>query len=205
MKTLDEKKRDRFLFLRHIYDLKNQPGLQLFNLGDVARDLDFDRIDALTIAEYLSNEGLLQIFNDEGDIVALTHQGTVEVEAALSVPTEPTEHFLPLNVIYVGEMNNSQIMQASEGGSQSFSVDSSRIENLRRFAQLFEERSTELPFQSEDERREVEAEVSTINAQLGSPRPKSQILLTSIQSITNVLEGFSGSMLATMLIELLKH
>ncbi len=205
MKTLDEKKKERFLLLHKMYEKTDQSGLQLLQLEELARELGLNRVEALVVADYLANEGLIRIFNDEANIVAINHKGVVEIEAALSAPTKGTEHFLPLNFIYVEQMNNSQIMQASEGGFQAFILGDDRIENLREFLETFNKRSDELSFNSAEDRKELEAEVATITAQIESPRPKYQIVATSIQSITNILEGFSGSVLATMLIELLKR
>ena len=205
MKSLDEKKKDRFLLLNRLYERTDQPGLQLLKLSDIGQDVGLDGLEALKTADYLSQEGLVNLFDDEGRIIAITHHGVLEVEAALSDPSQPTEHFPPLNIIYVENMNNSQIMQASPGGSQEYSLAADQIEKLRRFIETFCNRKNELPFRSEDERLEAEADVQSLEAQLQSPKPKYQIVRTMVQSLTNILEGFSGSMVAAMLVELLKR
>jgi len=203
MKTLDEKKRDRFLFLQHIYNIKDQPGLQLFNLADIGESLGVDRIEALTIADYLANEGLISLFDDEANIVALTHQGAVEVEAVLSKPTEPTEHFLPFNYIHVENMTNSQINQGSTNTNQTQNITQNHIEKFTEFVRLFEENVKDLAFESADAKNEAIAEVSTIRAQLSSPKPKYEIIRQAGQSVKSILEKAAGSMIAEKLLELL--
>jgi len=50
------------------------------------------------------------------------------------------------------------------------------------------------------ETRQVQAEVSTVETQLSSPRPNHVILRESLWSIRNILEGCAGSLLASQLI-----
>lgn len=206
MKTLEEKKIDRFNFLKKTYEKISRGGLQIFDAYKIAEEIGLEKAEAEMIVDYLEGEGLLKTHSDGWDAISITHYGRVKIEEALSNPNEPTEYFPAANIIYnYGEMHNPQIMQGSTKSTQTFNFSEENIKSLKDFVEIFNEKFSELPFESEDDKNEVIAEVQTIKAQLESPRPKFQIITESVQSVTNILEGFTGSMLATMLIEYLKR
>ena len=45
MKSLDEKKKDRFLLLNRLYERTDQPGLQLLKLSDIGQDVGLDGLE----------------------------------------------------------------------------------------------------------------------------------------------------------------
>lgn len=206
MKTLEEIKINRFNFLKKVYEKKTRGGLQIFEASKIAEEIGLEKDEADLIVEFLEGEDLLKTHSDGGELISITHNGKLKIEEALSKPSEATEYFPPVNVIYnYGEMHNSLIMQGSTGSNQTFNLTENTTAELEKFIELFEQRFTDLPFKSEEDKNEAVAEVQTIKTRLSSPRPKLLIIQESIKSVTNILEGFSGSMLATMLIEYLKN
>ncbi|MGI8494542.1 MAG: hypothetical protein ACR2L1_04410 [Pyrinomonadaceae bacterium] len=203
MKNLEEKKRMRFLFLEKIYELKNEGGFQHFKTESISRDINISANDGFMIAEYLEGEGLLQILDGECLIISITHKGIVEVERALSKPDKPTEYFPAVtNYINVEQMHNSQIMQSSTAGNQTFNIIEPSSIDLSKFIELFEQKISELHFKSQEDRNEAIVEVQTIKTQLTFPRPKELVIQESRKTLRNILEGMTGSVLAT---ELLKY
>jgi DNA-binding transcriptional regulator YhcF (GntR family) len=203
MKTLDEKKKERFLFLKQIYEQKTKPGLQLFELNKIAVEAGIDLKDAYLIAEYLEGENLIEILDGNSIIITITHKGMVEVERAISKPEKATDYFPPVvNILNVQQMHNSQIMQGSNESSQTFNLSSQNKDSLNKFIELFEQKFQELQFKSEDDKNEAIVEVQTIKTQLTSPRPKELVIQESKKTLRNILEGMSGSILAY---ELLKY
>ena len=203
MKTLEEKKRMRFLFLEKIYALKNGGHFQHFKTETISRDIEISPEDGFMIAEYLEGEGLIEILDGEGLIISITHKGIVEVERALSKPEEATEYFPPVNnIIIVERMQNSQILQGSTNSNQTFNLTRQNSADLGKFIELFEQRFSELVFNTDDDKKEAIVEVQTIKTQLTSPRPKELVIQESRKTLRNILEGMTGSVLAT---ELLKY
>jgi hypothetical protein len=202
--NFDEKKKRRFEFLRKLYDMSDGISLNIVT-KDLANACAMDYgTEASQIGLYLNNEGLVSWISF--DIIYITHKGIKVVEDAIEKPDEPTDYFPPINYfIKVEKMHNSQIMQGSTGINQIFNLTENSSTELKKFIELFEQRISELPFKSEEDKSEAVAEVQTIKTQLTSPRPKVLIIQESIRSVTNILEGFTGSMLATMLIEYLKR
>lgn len=203
MKTLEEKKKERFLFLQELYNRKTSAGLQIFQTPQIAESIGLNINEGELIAEYLEGEGLIESHAEGYFLISITHKGKREIEQVLAQPDTPTEHFLPLNIIFnYGEMNNPQIMQGSSYANQTFSFTKNQVENLTEFVKLFEEKQEELPFKSEEDRNEAVAEVQTIKSQISSPRPKEVVIQESRKTMRNILEGMTGSILAT---ELLKY
>ncbi|MDQ3712636.1 MAG: hypothetical protein M3388_10510 [Acidobacteriota bacterium] len=203
MKTLEEKKKDRFQFLQKMYEKKNRGGLQIFHTSKISEELSLQESEADLIVEYLEGEGLTKIHSDGGELISITHSGILEVEQAISEPNKPTEHFPPIiNFISIEQMNNSQIQQGSTNSNQTFNLTKHNLDSLKKFIELFEERFLELQFNSDDDKNEAIAEIQTIKTQLTSPRPKDLAIQESRKTLRNILEGMTGSVLAT---ELLKY
>lgn len=56
---------------------------------------------------------------------------------------------------------------------------------------------------SAEDRADLEAQVATVDAQIRSPRPRRRIILESLRSARNILEGAAGSGLAAGVIHLI--
>lgn len=120
----------------------------------------------------------------------------LEVERALSEPDEPTDYFPPVNIIHVGSMVNSQILQGSHGSTQNQHIDQSSRNDIRAFVDEFRRRMPELQLSPEIQ-SEATADLTTIDAQLESPKPKPGILRESLQSLRTILEGAAGNAVAS--------
>jgi hypothetical protein len=79
----------RFRFLQRLYETTDGNTNSLVDIAELAGPLGLNLEEASNVAAYLANEGLIQ----GTDWIVVTHAGVVEVEAALSKPTEPTTHF----------------------------------------------------------------------------------------------------------------
>jgi DNA-binding PadR family transcriptional regulator len=67
------------------------------------------------VAKYLEGEGLIRIQWLRGlpAYVSLTHKGLREIEDAIGKPDEPTQYFMSINVLNIGEMINSTVQQGT--------------------------------------------------------------------------------------------
>lgn len=197
--SLEEKKAKRLQFLYNLHELTGGSEFKVINMFDIGNSLGLDRRTTADIAQYLRQEGLLE-FSTVGGGIQITHFGIREVEEAMSNPQQPTQYFPPaINVISVGQMTNSQIVQASPGATQELIISPDQREELLKeiesLKKVIEQYSIE-----QEQILEINAEIKTIEEQLKSPRPKRKIIYECGKSIRNVLEGALGSAMATKLL-----
>lgn len=96
---------------------------------------------------------------------------------------------------HFGDVSGSQIQIGSHGSSQSITqADSSAA--LSGLIGLLNDVLARNEIQG-DEAAELAAELATLEAQAGSPKPKSSIIKETALSVQRVLEGIAGGALAT--------
>lgn len=98
----------------------------------------------------------------------------------------------------IGNMENSQLQQDSSGAHQTQNITQTDT-NVAEFIAQLKEAYVELQL-DKDQQAELEADVSTIESQLTSPKPKPVIIAESLKSTRSILEGITGSVLATGLL-----
>ena len=99
------------------------------------------------------------------------------------------------NSVHIGKIGNGPIAIHSKDVKQQVND----INALREFISSFQQQLLDLNFNPND-RQEVNAEIETIETQLKLSRPKPIIIMESLKSLRNVLEGMTGSVLASELI-----
>jgi cell division protein ZapA (FtsZ GTPase activity inhibitor) len=201
MKRIDEKKKDRFNFLSKLYEKKTSR-YSNSRTADICDELGLSQNECDLVVQYLVGEDLVRSMDDASELIYITHSGVVEIEQLLSEPEKPTEHFLPVvNVTNVwGNMTNSQVMQSSTGSSQNLAITQEQTDALREFIKIFNEKLEDIRFESAEDKQEAIADVTTIKAQLESPKPKREI----IKSAGNTLKGVLEKAAAIELVEYLK-
>lgn len=198
-KTLIDLKRNRFQFLKKLYEITEGNALCSVNMWEFGNELEFTRQTTEQIVQFLVGENLVKYFTLGGNIV-ITHQGIVQVENALSEPDKPTLYFPPINIINVQNMAGSQIQQGTSESNQTYSSSTSDYKDVFGFIMELEGKLDELQLDSSDA-QEISADVSTIESQIKSSRPKNLIIKESLKSIKNILEGATGSVIASMFLE----
>lgn len=98
----------------------------------------------------------------------------------------------------IGSMQNSQLQQASDNSTQSFEF-SIKNEDIAQFLEMLRASVDSLKLQPDD-KEELKADISTIDNQLSSPKPKKVIIFESLKSVRNIIEGTTGSLVATGLL-----
>lgn len=101
----------------------------------------------------------------------------------------------------IGSMHNSQLQQDSQGATQNLSIglDIQQVLDVVAKIRAHEE---ELGLNA-DEASELSTELSTIEVQSKSPKPKATIIRESLKSIRTILEGATGSVAAAGLLALI--
>lgn len=99
-------------------------------------------------------------------------------------------------VFNIGTMSHSQIQGGTRNSTQALEVSGIDLDEMRSLVKDLHASLSSLKLKP-SEQDELTQEIATIEAQLGSPKPKSAILRESSRSIRNILEGATGSALAT--------
>lgn len=102
----------------------------------------------------------------------------------------------------IGSMTNSQFQQDSPYASQALSVNND-LTQVAKFIETLKGQLEDLQLEQSQE-QELKAEVVTIESQLSSPKPKPVIVNESLKSIRSVLEGVTGSLIASGLLTQLR-
>jgi len=143
--------------------------------------LDAVRNEVLNWALDLESKGII------GDGMSFS---TDEKKAASQVTYQITNN--------IGSMQNSQLQQDSAGAHQTQNISQSGTE----ISDFIKELKASIPNLelSQEKCSELESDVFSIENQLSSPNPKSVIIVESLNSVRNILEGTAGSILATELL-----
>ncbi|OAA84678.1 hypothetical protein [Clostridium ljungdahlii] len=203
MDKLTDIKSKRFKFMEILYEATDGNQHAFVNMSEIGKELGFNRKETDLITQYLEGEGLIKFVALGGEI-SITHYGVTQVEEALSEPDKPTEYFPPINIINVQNMIGSQVQQGTTNSTQRETFSTSDIDKLTDFIQELDTKVSQLNLKPED-KDELDAEISTIKVQSSSSRPKPLIIKESLKTIRNLLEGMTGSILATELLNKLSN
>lgn len=104
---------------------------------------------------------------------------------------------------YIGSMHQSQIQRDAQGSIQTLSVNELDLEAVGKFISELESAfaGMSLPAQT---LAELQADVSSIKAQLASPKPKHSLIRECLVSVRHVLEHAGGKLAATGILAALR-
>ena len=189
-------KKNRFLFLKRLFEETNGNRRVMVNMWRLGEELNFSKEATDIIVDYLSGENLLDAVALGGSI-SISHWGIKEIEEALENPTKPTTHFLPINIINVGNMSNSTINQSSF--NQTSILDESKIRELNSILDMLSLNLKNFEL-SEAIINEINAEISTLHSQIKSPKPKNVIITECLKTIRSLIEGVASNAVAPFII-----
>jgi len=171
---LAKKQQQRRDFMVKLYHETNGNEHAGVIMGEYADEFGLTGDEFDNVTGYLMGEGLIELQSFDQDF-AITHQGVVEVEAAIKNPDRATEHFAPVNVTYIQNMHNSQLQQGTHGSTQTGTFAAADSETMKRFVDLLKSELPGLPLDNDD-KGEIQGDVGTIEAQIASSRPKRDII-----------------------------
>ena len=95
--NLDQRRTQRFQFLRALYEMSRGSERVLLYVGEVGDAVGLGEMEALAAAQYLGEERLIRVVM--GQIISISHAGIDELETALEQPEQATMHFPPAQSI----------------------------------------------------------------------------------------------------------
>lgn len=191
---VEKKRKQRFEFMNALYEASG--GDEHAMVSGLEAGLGLNQAETQLTIQYLSGEGLLKRITLDGH-VSITHLGVVEVESALQNPEKPTSHFPPVqNIIHIQTMTNSVIQQGATNSPQTVHLEAKDSQVVKDFLDAIAPRLSSLPL-TEEERREAQSEIETTRAQINSPRPKSEIIRSSLNALMSIIGKISVSVLTS--------
>lgn len=197
--SLEQKKKNRFLFLNCLYESSNGDTSAMFDMWEVGTELKLNSDETSQIVDYLIGEHLIES-RALGGIIGLTHWGIKEVEQAIENPSKPTEHFLPLNIINIGTMNNSTLQQGTTNSTINFTYNAHTAVDIEQIVSQLNDLKDSLNLSNEHQ-SELLSELQTIEIQKKSSKPKSIIITESLKSIRTILESVVGNAMTPVIID----
>lgn len=199
MTPLEQKKKNRFLFLELLYNDSNGDSGAMLNMWEIGEELKLDRSETRQIVDYLTGENLIEPIAIGGGI-CLTHYGIKEVEKAHENPNMPTEHFLPINIINIGTMTNSTLQQSTNNSTINFQLDAGKLQDIDALLTSINQIKDKLNLPI-NLYQELLSEIQTVQIQKQSPKPKSTIITESLKSMRTILENVVGNTMTPIIIE----
>lgn len=195
---INQKEKNRFLFLELIYKSSNGNTDVGFSVSDLGTELCLDQSETQNIVNYLLKERLVEYL---GTAICITHDGVKEIEYALKNPDKPTEHFLPINIINntmnIGNVSHSNLQQGTTNSTINSHFNINKISELDNIIKEIKNIQENLGLANHLQ-QELEADIQTLEIQRESPKPKNNIIKESLTSIRNILEGAAGNVIATI-------
>jgi hypothetical protein len=189
----------RSRFLQLLYKKTGGEVGRVANWYQISNELSLGN-DAHTAIYLLTQEGLIQTMSGGG--VIMTPAGILAVESALTRPSEPAGYTPAASTIVVQSMVNSQIQQSSPGAVQTNVFDHAKLPGILELVRAMKAQAGNMGL-SKPQLDELLAEVSTIEAQAGSSKPKPDIIASALRSLKAILEIAGGTLAATYLARLL--
>lgn len=128
----------------------------------------------------------------------LEEEGVIGEDMTFNDKEKEVANQIP-SVTIIGTMVNSQLQQQSNSSTQSLTVGEFKVEILK---EIVEQGNLLLKEVTDAEiKAELMSDLTVLEAQLNSPKPKSSIIKESLSSVRNIAEGITGSLLATGIVE----
>lgn len=196
---ITQTKKNRYLFLELLYKESGGDTGLMFDMWAVGKKLSFDEDETQRIVKYLTGEHLVEPMA-LGGAISLTHWGIKEVEEVLENPDKATEHFLPINFINIGSMNNSTLQQATTHSIINFTIDNAKLNEIDSILSSLMSIQDNLVL-SNELNQELISEIQTLEIQRKSPKPKDGIISESLKSIRTILENVTSNALTPIIVE----
>jgi hypothetical protein len=95
--TLEQRRKQRFQFLRCLYEMSRGSERVLFYVEEVGDAVGLGQLEAEAAAHHLAEKGLIRVVM--AHIISISQAGADEMETALEQPEQPTTHFPPAQSI----------------------------------------------------------------------------------------------------------
>lgn len=186
MDDIAKKQEQRYLLLKHLYDVTDGDDHEFLSCSSLGSDLGFDEATTRKVAQYLQGEHLVKM--SARDVISITHYGVVQVEQAAKNPQQPTQYFPPImnmNIIIDrttihGGFNVASSIQGSYNKVASAEVPDDLKDLLKRLATEVAKMSEALPQETAEQ---VARDLETLTAEATSKTPRKEWWRLSVDGL----------------------
>lgn len=202
MVTLERKRELRTAFMHWLYDQTGGSETEIVDADGFGETYSASASEIVDVVKYLEGEYLVNPLWTIGGLpaVSLTHSGVREIEDAITRPSQPTEHFLPMiNITNIlGNVTGSQIQQGSPSAAQTgtFMLTDDHRAQLLRFVTTAREVVPSLQLAPAAE-SEVTEDLTTLEREARRPQPRLTVLREVGRSVRAVVENAAGGVAAS--------
>jgi hypothetical protein len=192
--AIREKQKQRMEFLKELYERSGGDPMMIFPDQEIGDSVGLSRTECQQVIHYLMKEGLVDGTIDQA--LSISHYGIKEYESAATRPDEPTNHFMPMSLIYVETMTNSQIQQGTVGSHQHGEWSRDEFKTIAKIVRLIRADLGSLEL-NRDDQAQIEIDLKTLELQQSAPRPNTSAMRHTLSSIRSILESAAGSATAS--------
>ncbi len=191
---------DRLRYLESAYHQSKGAPNSYIPWEETGQNLGFDRDRTIAVMYWLKNEGLIKLetFNS----FQITNYGIKIIEDAITNPEEPVGPLIAYNSIQIDQMINSTIQQGSVNSTQEVTIQQNDVEKIITLIDKLEA-SLEKINLAAAQRQDITADLETIKAQTKSSKPKNQIIVDALNSISAILQALPATQVIVS--ELIPH
>ena len=130
-------------------------------------------------------------------VIEMEKKGVLGEELIFSEKEKANEHMITINLN--GNQNSMQIQQNADNSTQTLSQNTFDTSKANEIIKLLELHSGEIDFEEKNQKL-INSEIEKVKSELNSSKPQKTIVKTSFSKIKNILEGISGSIVASGII-----
>ena len=197
MTTFNKLESDVLRFLKKEYLVKGNGPTGLNDPENTTFHRDIMAEFGLDLPGYREVMGRIESFGIVSAPTKEAHNGVVRIDDSIvdgvrQLDDPQPAHATTVNVVNVEQMSQSQIQQGTVGSSQIGEFSTNAREAVTDFVKQMREKLPELGLMGADA-QVAEEDITTIERQLQSPRPKPGIVKECLMSLKSVAEGAAGS------------
>jgi hypothetical protein len=208
---IEKRQADRLRVMSEIYEAADGGRLLWVNGPWLLEHMDLPEDELADACMYLIGEHLIEgnktLWNSFIPyLIRLTHRGITEMERSRSAPEKPTEHFPSMiSLIHIeGDNIGSPIQAGSPGAHQVAALGDLNLDSVREVVREIEAQEPLLDLPAEDA-AQLQADVATIKAQIGSPKPNHRTIREHLRSVRGIIENAAGGVATAGILDLLQH
>lgn len=186
----------RFQYFYRIYEQTGGDPSRICKQYATGREIGFDTELTDFVVADLRDKGLIMFAKQDQDTVPdfdlkilITEKGIEEIRSAINKPHSPTQYFPAQTIKFASKETKVPPDYPFNSGESGVIADGALVESIhthvvKKITANIEQFSLE-----SNEKKELLAEVQTIQAQLSSPNPKARIVAYALASVKSILEN----------------
>src|SRR5581483_5084081 len=189
-------KTKRFQYLYRMYEQTGGDPCRICKQYATGRGIGFDTELTDFVVADLRDKGLVMFAKqDQGDVpdfdlkISITEKGIEEIRTATQKPHSPTQYFPAQSIKFASKETKMPPNYPFNSRESGVIADGALIESIHAHVVKKTTANIEQFSLESNEKKELLAEIQTVQAQLASPNPKARIVAYALASVKSILEN----------------